>query len=212
MSELVGYARVSSRDQNLDSQMDMLQEAGCTKIFREKVSGVSESRIEWDKLMEYVRPGDTVVVTELSRMTRSLMHLLQLSKEFEGKALNLKSLREAVDTSTATGRAFFMLMGVINQLERDLKAERAASGRASAKARGRTGGRPRTDTAKLKQAFILYDGSDYSAEEVCKTVGVGKRTFFRYIADMRAAEFEAHRESQAKAFSGSETTEQAVDF
>jgi len=212
MSELVGYARVSSRDQNLDSQLDMLKAAGCKRIFREKVSGVSEVRTEWDKLMEYVRSGDTVVVPELSRMTRSLMHLLQLAKEFEERSLNLKSLREAIDTSTATGRAFFLLMGVINQLERDLKSERAASGRASAKARGRTGGRPKTDEKKLHQAFILYDSSDYTSEEVCKLAGVGKRTFFRYVADMRTAEHEAHLEKQAKVESAPETMDEAVSF
>jgi DNA invertase Pin-like site-specific DNA recombinase len=191
MSELIGYARVSSRDQNLDSQLDMLKAAGCKKIFKEKVSGVSEARVEWDKLMEYVRPGDTVVIAELSRMTRSLMHLLQLNKDFEEKGVNLKSLRESIDTSTATGRAFVSIMGAVNQMERELKTERAAAGRKSAKARGRTGGRPRTDEKKLEQAKILYDNSDYTAAEVCKISGVGRRTLFRYLDEMNKAEVEA---------------------
>ncbi len=212
MSESVGYARVSSREQNLDSQLDMLKAAGCTKIFKEKVSGVAETHVEWDKLMEYIRPGDTVVVVELSRMTRSLKHLLQLSEEFMERGVNIRSLRENIDTSTATGKAFFLLMGVINQLERDLKAERAAAGRASAKARGRTGGRPKTDEKKLHQAFILYDSSDYTAEEVCKLAGVGKRTFFRYIADMRQSEYEAHLEAQVKEETMTELPEGAVAF
>jgi DNA invertase Pin-like site-specific DNA recombinase len=198
MTQLIGYARVSSRDQNLDSQLDMLKAAGCKKIFQEKASGVSDTRVKWDELIEYVRPGDTVVVVELSRMTRSLMHLLQLAKDFEEKGLNLRSLRENIDTSTATGRAFLSIMGAINQMERELKSERAAAGRASAKARGRTGGRPRTDETKLKQAFILYDGSDYTSEEVCKLTGIGRRTFFRYIAETRQAEYEAHLEARAQ--------------
>jgi len=212
MSELVGYARVSSRDQNLDSQLDMLKTAGCTKIFREKVSGVSDARPEWDRLLEYARPGDTVVVVELSRMTRSLKHLLQLSEGFMEKGVNLRSLRESIDTSTATGKAFFLLMGVINQLERDLKAERAAAGRASAKARGKTGGRPRTDENKLKQALILYDNSDFSAEQVCKSAGLSKRTFFRYVSEMRQAEYEAHLEAEARAKTAPETAGDSVDF
>ena len=212
MTHLVGYARVSSRDQNLDSQLDMLKAAGCKKIFQEKVSGVSETRVEWDKLMGYVRPGDTVVVAELSRMTRSLMHLLQLVKDFEDNKLSLHSLRENIDTSTATGRAFLSVMGAVNQMERELKSERAAAGRASAKARGKTGGRPRTDETKLKQAFILYDGSDYTAEEVCKLTGVGRRTFFRYVAEMREAEFEAHQEAQVEVLSRSDTPDEAVNF
>ena len=194
MAELIGYARVSSRDQNLDSQIDMLKEAGCTKIFADKTTGITESRPEWDKLIEYVRPGDSIVVCELSRMTRSLMHLLKLAKELDEQKINIKSLRESLDTTTATGRAFFLMMGVINQLERELKAERAAAGRASARARGRTGGRPKTDQKKLEQALILYDNSDYSVDEICKTAGVGRRTFFRFLNEMREAELEAKRQ------------------
>jgi DNA invertase Pin-like site-specific DNA recombinase len=194
MSELIGYARVSSRDQNLDSQLDMLKQAGCTKIFADKTSGVSEVRPEWNKLMEYVRPGDVIVVAELSRMTRSLTHLLQLSKELDERKINIKSLRESLDTTTASGRAFFLMMGVINQLERELKNERAAAGRSAAKARGRSGGRPKTDRTKLEQALILYDNSDYSADEVCKTTGVGRRTFFRFLNEMREAELEAKQQ------------------
>ena len=135
--------------------------------------------------MAYLRPGDTIVVAELSRMTRSLAHLLHLSKEFREKQINLVSLREAIDTSTATGRAFLSFMGVMIELEIELKAERAAAGRASAKARGRSGGRPRTDRKLLEQARILYEGSEFSVAEVCKTVGVGKRTFFRYLEEHR---------------------------
>jgi DNA invertase Pin-like site-specific DNA recombinase len=191
MSELIGYARVSSRDQNLDSQIDLLTQAGCKKIFQEKVRSLSATRVEWDKLMEYVRPGDTIVVVELSRMTRSLMHLLELVKDFETKGINIKSIRENIDTSTASGRAFLSIIGAINQMERELKAERAEAGRVSAKARGKTGGRPRTDEKKLEQALILYDNSDYTAEEVCKSSGVSKRTFFRYLEKMRKAELEA---------------------
>lgn len=183
MSELIGYARVSSRDQNLDSQIDLLKAAGCTKIFKDKNSGLTESRPDWDKLLNYIRPSDVLVVCELSRMTRSLMHLLQVAKELDDRQINIRSLRENIDTTTATGRAFFLLMGVINQLEVDLKKERAAAGRKSAKARGRTGGRPRTDESKLQQAKILYEHSGQTAAEVCKAVGVGTRTFFRYLKE-----------------------------
>ena len=185
MSELVGYARVSSRDQKLDSQIDLLKQAGCTRIFKDKTSGISESRPEWDKLLEYVRTSDVIVVVELSRMTRSLMHLLQLAKMFDDKGINIKSLRESIDTTTAAGRAFFLMMGVINQLERELKAERAAAGRASARARGKTGGRPRTGADKLEKARMLYD-SGCKADEVCKTFGIGRRTFYRYLAEVNA--------------------------
>jgi DNA invertase Pin-like site-specific DNA recombinase len=111
--------------------------------------------------------------------------LLQLAKEFRRQEINLISLREAIDTSTATGRAFLAFMGIMIELELDLKAERAAAGRASAKARGRSGGRPKTDQALLEKARILYDSSDFPVTEVCKTIGVGKRTFFRYLEGRR---------------------------
>lgn len=177
----IGYARVSSTGQNLDSQIDMLTAAGCVKIFSDKVSGVQTERKGWDSMMEYLRPGDTVVVTELSRMTRSLMHLLEVVKEFEERGFHISSMRENIDTSTATGRAFLHIIGAINQMERELRAERSAAGRESAKARGKTGGRPRTDPAKLEQAKILYENSDRTAQEICDCLGIGRRTFFRYM-------------------------------
>lgn len=180
----IGYARVSSKDQNLDSQRDLLQAAGCERIFEDKVSGIRESRPSWNQLLEFLREGDTVVVAELSRMTRSLMHLLALVKEFEEQGVQIVSLREHIDTSTATGRAFLSILGAINQMERELKAERAAAGRASAKARGRSGGRPRTDVSKLENARLLYQNSDKTAAEVCLAFGIGRRTFFSYLSTL----------------------------
>jgi DNA invertase Pin-like site-specific DNA recombinase len=118
----------------------------------------------WAELLEYIRPGDILVVTELSRMTRSLLHLLETAKILEQRQINLLSLRESIDTTTATGRCFLSMMGAIHQMERELRAERANAGRVSAKARGRTGGRPRTDVVKLENARILYQNSGKTAE------------------------------------------------
>ena len=181
----VGYARVSASDQKLDSQFDALKQTGCHKVFSDRVSGIKVNRPGWEQLMAYVRPGDTVIVTELSRMSRSLMHLLEVVKAFEDQGLELVSLRENIDTSTATGRGFLAMMGVISQMERELKAERTAAGRAAAKARGRTGGRPRTDPDKLEEARILYLNSNRTAAQVCKTVGIGRRTLFSYLAHVK---------------------------
>jgi DNA invertase Pin-like site-specific DNA recombinase len=163
----------------------MLAAARCEKIFEDKISGVKESRPEWDRLLEFLRPGDTVVVVELSRMTRSLMHLLSFVKVFEEPGIEIVSLREHIDSSTATGRAFLSILGAINQMERELKSERAAAGRASAKARGRTGGRPRTDASKLENARVLYENTDASSAKVCMTFGFSRRTFFNYLAECR---------------------------
>jgi DNA invertase Pin-like site-specific DNA recombinase len=181
----IGYARVSSVGQNLDSQVDALEKTGCKKTFTDKMTGSRMDRPGWDQLMDYVRPGDSLVVTELSRMTRSLMHLLETAQILEQRKVNLVSLRENIDTSTATGRCFLSMMGAIHQMERELRAERASSGRASAKARGKTGGRPRTDVVKLRDAKVLYENSGKTANEVCKVVGVGRRIFFTYLAQQR---------------------------
>jgi DNA invertase Pin-like site-specific DNA recombinase len=181
----IGYARVSSVGQNLDSQLDALQKAGCEKIFTDKITGSRMDRPGWDQLMEYVRPNDVLVVAELSRMTRSLINLLETTQLLDHKQIHLVSLRENIDTSTATGRCFLSMMGAIHQMERELRAERASAGRASAKARGKTGGRPRTDVGKLENAKVLYENSGKTADEVCKVVGVGRRIFFTYLAQQR---------------------------
>jgi DNA invertase Pin-like site-specific DNA recombinase len=165
--------------------MDALRQAACGKIFSEKMTGSRMDRPAWNQVLEYVRPGDTIVVTELSRMTRSLLDLLETVKVLEQRQVNLLSLRENIDTTTATGRCFLSMMGAIHQVERELRAERAAGGRASAKARGKSGGRPRTDTSKLEAARVLYENSGKTAAEVCKVTGVGRRTFFAYLAEKR---------------------------
>ena len=184
-SNRIGYARVSSIAQNLDSQTDALQKVDCIKVFSDKLTGSRMDRPGWAKLLEYIRPGDTLVVTELSRMTRSLLDLLETIRILEERQVNLISLRENIDTTTATGRCFLSMMGAIHQMERELRAERASAGRASAKARGKTGGRPRTDVTKLENARILYENSDKTAAEICEITGVGRRVFFAYLAKNR---------------------------
>jgi DNA invertase Pin-like site-specific DNA recombinase len=184
-SNRIGYARVSSVGQNLDSQTDSLQQAGCIKIFSDKLTGSRMERPGWEQLLEYIRPGDTLVVTELSRMTRSLLDLLATIQVLEQRQIGLMSLRENIDTTTATDRCFLAMMGAIHQMERELRAERSSAGRASAKARGRTGGRPRTDVTKLENARILYENSEKTAAEVCEIAGVGRRVFFAYLAKKR---------------------------
>jgi DNA invertase Pin-like site-specific DNA recombinase len=127
-------------------------------------------------------------------MSRSLAHLLEVVRTFEQQEVALVSLWEHTDTSTASGRCFLAIMGAIAQMERELKAERAAAGRAAAKARGRTGGRPRTDPDQLEQARILYLHSDKTAAEVCSMVGIGRRTLCSYLTQVnrRALTTSAH--------------------
>ena len=167
--------------------MDALREAGCEKIFTDKTTGSRLDRPGWDQMMAYLRPGGTLVVTELSRMTRSLLDLLETAKALQQREVELVSLRESIDTTTATGHCFLSMMGAIHQVERKLPAERAAAGRASAKVRGKTGGRPRTDATKLENARILYENSGKTAAEACAIAGVGRRTFFSYPANLKKA-------------------------
>jgi DNA invertase Pin-like site-specific DNA recombinase len=175
-------AAAAERIACLESENAALREAGCGKIFTDKITGSRLDRPGWDQMMAYVRSGDTLVVTELSRMTRSLLDLLETAKVLQQRQVELVSLRERIDTTTATGRCFLSMMGAIHQMERELRAERASGGRASAKARGKTGGRPRTDAVKLENARILYENSGKTADEACVVAGVGRRTFFSYLA------------------------------
>lgn len=181
MTEMIGYARISSASQNIDAQIDSLNKAGCTKIFTDKISGSTKHRNGWNELMAYIRPGDILIITELSRMSRSLAHLLEITEELKNRQIDLKSLRENIDTSSATGRAFVSIMGAVAQMELEIKSERAEAGRAAAKARGKSGGRPATDPDKLEQASILYRNSDKSAREICELFGFSRRTLFSYL-------------------------------
>ncbi|MGC9195527.1 MAG: recombinase family protein [Syntrophobacteraceae bacterium] len=185
MPNRIGYARASIADQSLGSQLEALQQAGCTKIFTEEMSPSRLDRPAWEHVLEYVQPGDSIVVTELSRMSRSLLNLVEAVKMLQERGIDLVSLREDIDTATAAGRCFLSTMGAIHQVERELRAERAALGRACAKARGKSGGRPRTDLSRLEAAKILYENSEKTAAQVCRTTGVGRRTFFAYLAQKR---------------------------
>jgi DNA invertase Pin-like site-specific DNA recombinase len=185
MTHIIGYARVSSPSQNLDSQIDNLKGAGCSKIFTDTISGIQTQRKGWDELMSYIRSGDVLVITELSRMSRSLSHLLGILENLKERQIDLKSLRENIDTSSATGRAFLSIMGAVSQMELEIRLERAEAGRVAAKARGKSGGRPATDPDKLEQARILYQNSDKSAREVCAIFGFSKRTLFEHLRKIK---------------------------
>jgi DNA invertase Pin-like site-specific DNA recombinase len=181
MTQLLGYARISSKSQNISAQIDDLKRAGCAMIFTDEISGKARDRKGWNELTNYMRSGDILVISELSRMSRSLAHLLEIMEMLKQRSVELKSLRENIDTATATGRAFVAIMGAIAQMEIELKAERTQAGRAAAKARGKTGGRPRIDQNKLKQASFIYYNSDATAAEICDSFGFSRRSFFNYL-------------------------------
>lgn len=178
---IFGYARVSTEQQNLDRQLDMLQKYGVDFIYNEKMTGTKRNRPELEKLLERLTEGDTVVVESLSRLGRSTKDLIWLMETFNSKGVNLVSLKESIDTTTSTGKLLFTLMSAIAQFERDVIADRTREGLNSARARGRKGGRPRTDSEKLRKAIKLYNTRQYSLAEIEDMTGVKRSTLYRGI-------------------------------
>ena len=179
---LIGYARVSTNEQNLDLQRDALEKAGCERIYVEQASGGSSSRPELDKTMEMLREGDTLVVWRLDRLGRSLKHLIELVNELEQRKIGLRSLTESMDTTTSGGKLVFHIFGALAEFERNLIRERTQAGLAAARARGRKGGRPPAlDDKKRKVAVELYRNGGHSVKEICQIMGISPPTLYNYL-------------------------------
>jgi DNA invertase Pin-like site-specific DNA recombinase len=189
---LIGYSRISSASQDHASQMDALERAGCDRIFIETVSGTKTDRAELAKLLEFARPGDTVCVFRLDRLARNLRHLLDIVDQLTRREIGLKSLTEAIDTSTPSGRLAVHLFASMAQFEAEQVKLRCAAGRAAAIARGRMGGRPRSlDDTKLMVARALIADGQLSMAEVASQVGVAPSTLYRTVPGGRGALIEA---------------------
>jgi DNA invertase Pin-like site-specific DNA recombinase len=178
---LIGYARVSTQDQNLDLQTEALRKAGCKKIFDEKVSGSHAERPGLTKVQEALRDGDTLVVWKLDRLGRSVKHLVDLVGELHKRGVQFKSLTDAIDTGTASGRFFFHVMASLAEMERELTIERTQAGLKVARQLGRTGGRKRLMTeSKIKSAKKLL-ASGVPPRDVAANLGVSVPTLYRWI-------------------------------
>lgn len=180
----IGYARVSTKDQNLDLQIEALQKAGCEKIFEEKISGSTKNRPELDKMIEQFRSGDELYVWRLDRLGRSLKHIIDLVLALSEKGIIIKGLTDGVDTSTINGRLFLNLMASLAEYERELIRERTKAGLQSARARGRLGGRPqgysKEAISKLLLMRSVYKDVKKSPEEIYAALGLTRATFYRY--------------------------------
>ncbi|WP_175990486.1 recombinase family protein [Bacillus sp. Marseille-Q1617] len=179
----IGYARVSTQDQSLDLQMDALQKAGCEKVYSEKVSGMKDDRQKLKELIDYAREGDVLVVYKLDRLGRSTKKLIELTDELENRGIELVSIRDNIDTTTAVGKAMFRMLAVLSEMERDLISERTRAGLESARARGRKGGRPRKDSKIINKAIKLYESRQYSVREIEDLTGVSKATLYRELKE-----------------------------
>ena len=180
-AQKIGYARVSTLDQNLERQLDLLRQYGVDHIFQEKMSGTKRDRPELTKLLAHITEGDTVVIESLSRLGRSTKNLIELTELLQSKGVQLVSLKESIDTSTPTGKLLFTLMSALAQFERDVIAERTKEGLKAARARGRKGGRPKCDSRKLQQAIKLYESGQHTIQEIEELTGIKKATLYRTL-------------------------------
>jgi DNA invertase Pin-like site-specific DNA recombinase len=178
----IGYARVSTEEQNLDRQIDILKQAGCDRIYEEKVSGIKKERTELNKILDQIRTGDVIIIADLTRLSRSVKDLFSIVEQIEEKGANIKSVKESwVDTTTAQGKLMFTIFAGISQFERDLISQRTIEGLNAARARGKKGGRPKTNDKDVKLALKMYNSKNYSITEIRKATGVSKTTLYRYI-------------------------------
>jgi len=179
---LIGYARVSTQDQNLNLQKDALKKAGCEKIFVDKVSGTASDRPGLERALEMLRKGDTLVVWRLDRLGRSLKHLIEFMGELEERKIGFRSLQESINTTTPGGKLIFHMFGALAEFERNLIRERTQAGLAAARARGRKGGRPKSLSTKQQEVAIgLYTERNHSVQEICRIMGISKPTLYEYI-------------------------------
>ncbi len=179
---LVGYARVSTRDQHPEAQVDALRAAGCEQIFTEHASGTLARRPALDEALRYLRAGDTMVITKLDRLGRSVRNLKQVVELLQEREVGLRALSQGIDTTTPGGRLFFHMLAAIAEFEHDLIVERTHDGLAAARARGRNGGpKPKMTPHRVKQARALYDAGELTVQEIADMLGVSRPTIYRHL-------------------------------
>jgi DNA invertase Pin-like site-specific DNA recombinase len=185
---LIGYARVSTLDQNPELQVDALNEAGCKKIFTEKISGADKKRKQLQEALDYMREGDTLVIWKLSRLARSLTQIINTVKDLEDRKIGLKVLTQKIDTATPEGRLFFHMNAAFDQFQREIIVENTRAGLKSARKKGRIGGRPTLmtdDKMRVAQA-MLKDTKNYPfISDIIKALDIGRTTFYRHFPPER---------------------------
>lgn len=183
--QVIGYARVSTTEQHLDSQIEQLQAAGCSRIYSEKKSGVDAKRVELASMMDFVREGDTVVCCKLDRIARSTQDLLNIVSTLTTKGVALKILNIALDTSTPTGKLMLTMLGAIATFEREMMLERQRDGIAKAKKEGKYTGRKPTAQAKSAEVLKLL-GQGKTKEAVAGELGIGVASVYRIARASKA--------------------------
>lgn len=177
----LGYARVSTQDQELARQIDALNNYGVDEIFTEKITGTKSNRPELLKLKNKLRVGDIVVIESLSRLGRSTKDLLNLIEEWNIQKVKLISLKENIDTTTPTGKLLITVLSAISQFERDITVQRTNEGLQAARARGRKGGRPKANAKQVEKAVKLYYAQVHSIKEITTITGISQATLYRAL-------------------------------
>ena len=184
---LVGYARVSTQDQNLELQSDALTKAGCERIFKEVIGGSRPERTGIQEALNILRSGDTLIVWRLDRLGRSLKHLIDIVNQLREQDIGFRSLQESIDTTTSGGKLIFHMFGALAEFERDVIRERTQAGLQAARSRGRQGGRPRVlDGEKLAMVRSMYEDRKYLPDDICKAMGISRSTLYRSVSKMPA--------------------------
>jgi DNA invertase Pin-like site-specific DNA recombinase len=181
----IGYARISTKDQNADLQRDALTEAGCEKIYTDTASGAKAERPGLDRMIADVRHGDVIVIWKLDRLGRSLKHLIELVSDLSARGVGLQSINDPIDTTTAQGRLIFNIFGSLAEFERELIRERTQAGLSAARARGRVGGRPKglSNSAEATAMAVetLYRERRLTVIQICEKLNISKSTLYRYL-------------------------------
>ena len=180
----IGYARVSSTGQSLEVQLDKLSQVGCDKIYHEKQSGKTAARPEFQKCMNYLREGDTLVITRLDRLARSVIHLSQVAERFQAENIDLVVIDQSIDTATPTGRLMFNMLAAIAEFETDLRSERQLEGIAKAKEHGVKFGRPTKRTAERDLEIYNKREKGISIGFLAKEYDLGSATIYRILNDV----------------------------
>lgn len=183
---LIGYARVSTEDQKLRLQRDALKAAGCERLFREKVSGAARTLPQREKLLDFAREGDVVVVWKLDRLGRSLSDLVAVVNRLKERGVGFKSLQESIDTTTATGRLTFHIFAALAEFERDMIRERTTAGLEAARQRGAAIGRPRAlSSEQVQMAEAMMADPNLSTKQIAEQLGVHRSTLYRHLSNRR---------------------------
>ena len=185
----VGYARISTSDQNLYMQQDDLKEDGCEEVFSDIASGAKSDRPGLAKALVYLREGDTLVVWKLDRLGRSVQHLIQTIKELSDRKIGFRSLRESIDTNTSGGKLIFHIFSALAEFERDLIRERTKAGLKAARSRGKMGGRPPLlDKRQILRMIQMYDEQNNTVADICKIYDISRPSFYNYLKKYKQKE------------------------